>query len=264
MGIVNTLKFKLLKIKPIQYYFLGKAHLNDKFYINEHKKGELEKKKTPSRTEIINYILSLFETKTTYLEIGVRDPDENFNLINADKKYSVDPGIEFEENPVDFALTSDAFFEQLKNGKALSKDIKFDVIFIDGLHLAEQVNKDIENSLKYIKEDGYIVIHDCNPPTEWHARIEHNYRYTPARHNWNGTTWKSFLKWRCNNLVKSCCIDSDWGVGILSKTHAIGESIDKIGEFYDYSELNNNRKEYLNLIDFQEFKNKTEVIHCTK
>ncbi|WP_303315955.1 class I SAM-dependent methyltransferase [Flavivirga abyssicola] len=260
MSFLDTIKEKLLKIKPIQYYVLGKFYLNDRFYINGQKRDEIERKKDPSRTEIINYILSLFDTKTTYLEIGVRDPTLNFDHIKAGKKYSVDPGIEFEENPVDFALTSDEFFEALKNEKILSKEIKFDVIFIDGLHLAEQVDKDIKNSLKYIKEDGYIVLHDCNPPTEWHARVEHNYKFTPAHSNWNGTTWKAFLKWRCNELINSCCIDSDWGVGILSKTQPIGKNIDKINKFYEYDALNNNRKEYLNLITFEEFKKKIKII----
>ena len=53
-------------------------------------------------------------------------------------------------------------------GKLLNSETKFDVIFIDGLHLAEQVERDIENSLDFIKEDGYF--YDCNPPSEWHAR----------------------------------------------------------------------------------------------
>ena len=70
----------------------------------------------------------------TYLEIGVRNPDDNFNRIKAEDKYSVDPGVEFKVNPVDFKLTSDQFFAQLLNGEVLNQNILFDVIFIDGLH----------------------------------------------------------------------------------------------------------------------------------
>ena len=169
-------------------------------------------------------------------------------------KYSVDPGCEYLENPVDFKLTSDDFFEELNHSRILFSGIKFDVIFIDGLHLAEQVDRDITNALDYIKDDGFIILHDCNPPTAWHAREEFSYNFTPAGKQWNGTTWKAFMKWRFNSNVQSCCIDSDWGVGIISKNIPIGKSINTKNQFYEFSELLANRVEYLNLIDFAEFK----------
>lgn len=217
-------------------------------------KSLIELNKKPLRTEIINFILSLFNRDTYYLEIGVRNPEHNFNKIKANKKYSVDPGIEFIKNPVDFKLTSDDFFEKLNNNEILSSQIKFDVIFIDGLHLAEQVDRDIKNALNYTKDDGIIVLHDCNPPTEWHARSNYDFHYTPAGMFWNGTTWKAFLKWRFNPNIQSCCIDSDWGVGILSKSHKIGHSIKQTNCFYEFHELEVNRKEYLNLLSFEDFK----------
>ena len=40
---------------------------------------------------------------------------------------------------------------------------KFDIIFIDGLHEYDQVKKDIVNSLKFIDEKGFILIHDLLP-----------------------------------------------------------------------------------------------------
>jgi hypothetical protein len=249
------IKDLLLKIKPIKYYAQGRNFLNDPLYL-EVQREKYSVAKSPPRTEIINFLLSLKQHDTCYLEIGVRDPEANFNHIKATQKYSVDPGVEFESNPVDFKLTSDAFFHKLSKNEILSNDIKFDVIFIDGLHLAEQVDKDISNALRYIKDDGFIVLHDCSPPTEWHARELYNYWHTPAHGLWNGTTWKAFLKWRFNPSVKSCCIDCDWGVGILSKTHPIGESIDVVNPFFEYGVLDNNRADHLNLIDFETFKNR--------
>ena len=215
---------------------------------------QIEIAKDPKRTEVMNYLLSLFKRDTTYLEIGVRNPDDNFNHIQATKKYSVDPGVEYKENPVDFQMTSDAFFEKLKQNAILSNTIKFDVIFIDGLHLADQVDTDIVNALQYLKNDGFIVLHDCNPTTQWHAREEHAYFGSPAKNFWSGTTWKAFAKWRTNPSIYSCCIDSDWGIGILTKTHNIGKSIEMANPFYEFHVLEKNRKEYLNLIDFQTLK----------
>ncbi len=258
MNIKNAIeqfKLKLLDFKHINFYITGRSFYKNKYYLDGKFKNELELKKTPSRTEIINYILSRFKNETYYLEIGVRDPNDNFNLIKADIKYSVDPGFEFEENPVDFKMTSDDFFKGLKEGKFLKPDVKFDVIFIDGLHLAEQVDKDIFNALNYIKKDGFIILHDCNPPTEWHSRVANGYFMTPASQFWNGTSWKAFIKWRLNTTLFSCCIDSDWGVGILSKGQNVGEYlVDDNKFYYDYSVFDANRKEFLNLIDFEKFK----------
>ena len=245
-----NIKNHLLKVKPIKYFAKGRRFYNDPYYLEGQRKSQGEKLKNPSRTEIINFLLSLKPNDTCYLEIGVSNPEKNFNHIIADSKYSVDPGLKFKENPVDFKMTSDVFFQKLSKNDILSNDIRFDVIFIDGLHLAEQVDRDIENALKYMKDDGFIVLHDCNPPTEWHARENYYYYNTPAVGDWNGTSWKAFLKRRFDPSIYSCCIDSDWGVGILSKQHKIGNSIDSSNPFFEFSSLDANREKYLNLIDF--------------
>ncbi len=251
---MHIIKQILLYFKPFQFYYKGKEYLNDPIYKECRRKDEKERNKNPSRTEIINFILSQFNRETLYLEIGVRNPDDNFNHIKAAVKYSVDPGVEYEENPVDFKLASDAFFKKLRNSEILSDKMKFDVIFVDGLHLADQVDRDVINAMNFIKEDGFIVLHDCNPPTEWHARSDFSYGNTPAHGNWNGTTWKAFLKWRSNPLVQSCCIDSDWGVGVLSRKHSLGDPLETKSQFYEYKELEAHRKTYLNLLDFEDFK----------
>jgi hypothetical protein len=77
---------------------------------------------------------------------------------------------------------------------------------------------------------------------------------TPAKGHWNGTTWKAFVKWRSNPEVQSCCVDTDWGIGILSKSAAIGSYISKSNDFFEYNTFANERKHYLNLVDFEELK----------
>lgn len=251
---MSLIKKIVIGLNPIRVYRKGFLFLSNPIYLNGRKKVKTEMLKEGSRTETINLLLSKLNRDTNYLEIGTRNPEHNFNHINATQKYSVDPGVEFKKNPVDFKLTSDAFFEKLDKGEILSKELRFDLIFIDGLHLAEQVDKDIQNALRYIKEDGFIVLHDCNPPTEWHARETYAYRYSPAGGIWNGTTWKAFLKWRANTEISSCCVDTDWGMGILSKTYNLGEPNKTSNEFYEFDTLNKNRKALLNLHTFSEFK----------
>jgi hypothetical protein len=203
---------------------------------------------------VINFLLSHFNRETKYLEIGVRNPEDNFSQIRSNTKFSVDPGIEFESNTIDFNMTSDDFFSHWSQGKILSKDFKFDVIFIDGLHLAEQVDRDIINALQNLTDDGFIVLHDCNPPAEWHSREDYYYRESPAQGYWNGTTWKAFLKWRFDDSVTSCCIDTDWGVGIISKKYIIGQKLLPQNLFFEYNVLDKNRTELLNLMEFEDFK----------
>jgi hypothetical protein len=184
----------------------------------------------------------------------VRNPADNFNKIIAPVKYSVDPGLEFLENPVDFVLTSDQFFDQIREDKILNKDIRFDVVFIDGLHTAEQVDRDIKNALNFIKDDGFIVLHDCNPPSEWHARETYNFDLSPARQYWNGTTWKAFVRAREREDLSCCCIDCDWGIGVISKTINLGAQNTVQNKYYEYNIFSENRVKSLNLIPFNKFK----------
>lgn len=254
--IYKTLR---LVIKDSDYkkkYELGHSYLNNSFHLDGIAKTNLEISKSPKRYDIINFLLDTFNTKTTYLEIGVRFVEDNFDKILANKKYSVDPGFENRNNPVDFKLTSDAFFNKLSKNEILSRDIKFDVIFIDGLHLAEQVERDIENALHFIKDDGFLVLHDCNPPTNFHASEYYQYRKSPSLDNWNGTTWKAFFKYRLKDNLYSCCIDTDWGIGIISKTKKLGMKSTVSNPFFEYAVLESNRKDSLGLISFNEFKSK--------
>lgn len=236
-------------------YDWGKRYLSHPDIIETKRITEIETLKRPLRSDIINYLIwSLKKSDIVYLEIGVRNPKDNFDLIKTEKKYSVDPGIEFKENPVSYKLTSDDFFSQLKSDKILDSKIKFDVIFIDGLHLADQVKRDINNAIEFLSDDGFIVLHDCNPPTEWHARYNYRFDISPASIYWNGTTWKAFVEFRKRVDFFSCCIDSDWGVGLISKKINFGlpNKIENI--YFEYNIFNEWRKESLNLISFEEFK----------
>ncbi|WP_053069193.1 hypothetical protein [Bizionia psychrotolerans] len=96
-------------VKLMNYNRIGKAIYFDEYFKRTAQLSSLENLKKPRRTDIINYLISLVDGKN-YLEIGVRDPRKNFNKIQCATKFSVDPGIEFEDNPVDFDMTSDLFF----------------------------------------------------------------------------------------------------------------------------------------------------------
>ena len=152
------------------------------------------------RTDIINTFIQKYGYKS-YLEVGTQDPTSNFDKINVEHKVSIDP---FPRGEVTFVGTSDEYFE------SIADDVKYDIIFIDGLHHSEQVDIDIENSLKQTNNNGIVILHDCNPPTLEHTLIP---RVQPQ---WNGDVYKSILKFRKNNKNHEYfTVDCDWGVGVI-------------------------------------------------
>lgn len=191
-----------------------------------------------SRTSIINHLIHKHKLNN-YLEIGVRD-GRNYEKIIAKNKTGVDP---YPSKNIDglHKLTSDEFFKINKT--------KFDLIFIDGLHLEYQVDKDIKESLKILSNNGFIIMHDCNPPTEFHQR--ENYEIDGKFPPWNGTVWKSFAKLRIKKVDLSLsCVDCDWGVGIIRK---IKQSKFELSGNLDFDFLDKNRVNLLNLISVSDF-----------
>jgi hypothetical protein len=151
-------------------------------------------------------------------------------------------------------MTSDEFFEQLNVGRILSSDFKWDIIFIDGLHLADQADRDIKNSLTHLSDDGFIVLHDCNPPTEWHARENYSYDLTPARVMWNGTTWKALFNQRLNPSTSVLCIDTDFGVGIVMKNQLFPALNHNHNPYFEFHVFDTTRKTSINLMSYNDFK----------
>lgn len=171
-----------------------------------------ETAKSPKRTEVINFCASQRNFEN-YLEIGVRNPADNFDKIQVPNKTSVDPGIEFVANPVTHKMTSDAFYELWSKNKMAH----YDLIFIDGLHLAEQVARDISNAIDMTTENGVIVLHDCNPPHQIFAREDFTLD-GPAGGAWNGTTYKAAWEYAFIGAYETRIIDCDWGVGVIDKS----------------------------------------------
>lgn len=190
------------------------------------------------RYDIINYFISKYKYKK-YLEIGVAK-GENIKQIKAETIVGVDPNIEA-TGVVTHVMTSDDFFSQ-------NKDI-FDIIFIDGLHHDFQVDKDIINSLKFIQQDGVIILHDCNPPTREHATDDW------ILSDWNGTVWKSIVKQRCTNKnISINVVNIDWGCGIIKKGHQEIYTKESIDTCLSWEYFSKNKNEILNLITTSEFK----------
>ncbi len=186
-----------------------------------------------TRTEIINALIKKHSYKK-YLEIGVRNPTHNFNAIEAEHKVGVDPATTAQAT---HCMTSDEFFRQN------SQD--FDLIFVDGLHHAEQAYKDVINGLNCLAEGGSIVVHDCKPRS-YEAQLVPRVQTV-----WNGDVWKAWvlLRFKRDDLTMFV-VDADEGCGVIQK----GEQLPiEIQGQLSYDNLVENMQEWLNLFSVEQF-----------
>lgn len=152
------------------------------------------------RYDIIRHLIEKRGYKS-YLEIGVLG-NETFNsLPTLEIKHSVDPNGQAVYN-----MTSDEFF-------ANHCSRSYDIVFIDGLHLSEQVTKDIENSLTHLNKGGIIVVHDCLPSWEY-EQLREGVSGKP----WTGDVWKAFAAIRfARHDLRMCVVDTDYGCGLIER-----------------------------------------------
>ena len=204
------------------YYFFTNERFSKKLNYDWHKKS--------SRFDLINKII-IKKKFESYLEIGCQS-DVNFSKIIIKNKIGVDP-----QSGGTHRMTSDDFFKQNKK--------KFDLIFIDGLHIYEQVLKDIENSLKILNENGVILIHDCLPAKIWHQTI-------PQTHSsWNGDVWKSIVKSRTRADIDTYTIEADQGLGLILKRKNKDILVDEIENFKNlkFKDYYTHHKKFMRIVD---------------
>ena len=201
--------FIKLFIPPIFRYWNFKEYLNS--IIREKDKINFENSFYKRHAFINKAIMTKKNCK--YLEIGVQNNDV-FNsipltLIN---KIGVDP-----IKGGTHRMTSDDFFKK--------NNIKFDVIFIDGLHEYTQCQRDVINSLKCLNENGIILLHDLIPKNSFEASV-------PQKQSaWTGDVWKVAVELNGSKNIDFKIANIDHGVGICK--------IKKNTEYIKLSELKN-------------------------
>ena len=217
------MKLNIDLIKRFFYYFYG-----EKFF----KRFNYDWSNYPGRFEIIQKIIDKKKYEN-YLEIGC-DKDSNFTKISIKNKIGVDP-----LSGGNLKMTSNVFF---KNNKTF-----FDCIFIDGLHIYEQVREDIFNSIKFLNPNGIIIIHDCLPLKIWNQIVPKMYGH------WNGDVWKAIVEARTMKNIDTYTCKADHGLGMILKRPnrnllKINTDNFKKLKFKDYY---NNHKNFMNIIEVE-------------
>jgi hypothetical protein len=185
------------------------------------------------RTAILNTLVERYGY-TSYLEIGQGFRRDNFDWVRCPVKIGVDPDKSLNAA---YQMTSDEFF--------VLNDDTFDLIFIDGLHQADQVERDILNALKILNENGAILVHDCNPTTQAMQVVPRSQAF------WTGDVWKAWVKLRATRPdLKMYVINTDAGCGLIRKGSQ--ETI-QIPASLTYEGLAENRQRWLNLVEPNDF-----------
>lgn len=190
-----------------------------------------------NRTDILNFLIKNNNYKN-YLEIGVEE-GINFEAIQLapENKIGVDPDKKSKANVLN---TSDEFFIFAKK-----IGLKFDIAWIDGLHVKEQVIKDIENALDCLNDGGIVCAHDMLPINEIMQR--------PVREQdiWTGNCWQAFVELRkTRSDLEMYVVNTDWGVAIIRKNSQI--LLDTDLEI-NYENFLNNKQDWMNIKSIDEF-----------
>lgn len=164
--------------------------------------------------------------KSVYLEIGVWR-GFTFRYMSADEKIAVDPALKLSartRRQADakarathyFEMTSDAFFA---NEAGFLEQRGIDVALIDGLHTYEQTLRDVENTLHHLRDDGVIVLHDCNPANALVGRPARSRADLPWWYFiWSGDVWKVIVHLRSTrDDLRIAVLNCDFGLGVIRK-----------------------------------------------
>jgi len=193
------------------------------------------KKRQMKRSDVIQNTIDKIGAQN-YLEIGVFKAD-NFLKIKAPVKVAVDPDFQIPLkkrlvarlhstflNRTRFCeVTSDEYFQQ-KSKDPRDARLKFDVVFIDGLHTFEQSYQDVLNSLEVTHENSVIIMHDCFPPDAAAAWPADNLAHARSldipdwKNEWCGDTWKTIATLRSTRSdLNAFVLDCDFGLGVITK-----------------------------------------------
>ena len=150
-----------------------------------------------NRHAFINKAISQYKD-CKYLEIGV-DLNQVFNSIplKSDKKFGVDP---FRGG--NYRMTSNEFFQKYNH-------LKFNVIFIDGLHHYEQCQRDCLNSIKSLEDGGIILFHDFLPKSPFEENVPRK------QSTWTGDVWKLGVQLTYSENCDFFISNFNHGIGIL-------------------------------------------------
>lgn len=160
-----------------------------------------------NHTTLLNHLIAKYNLKS-YCEIGIKNPASNYNKINCQDKEGCDPNPEAKAVGI-FTLTSDQYFNHFP------EYIHKDLFFIDGLHHADQVERDFNNSLKCLNDGGFIVLHDTCPDEEQYTTVPRQTK------RWFGDVFSFAMNLGRYTGLNFLTIDEDCGITVCWKLREV-------------------------------------------
>lgn len=172
-----------------------------------------------TKTDIINTLIGQRGYRK-YLEISMHNEQQNFSSVRCHRKRFV---------ACDTAAVAETdYLTFLK-----CDTVKFDLIFIDGIHTETDALNDIQAALNNLAGGGAIILHDCLPPDAWHQRELSDYH---EGENWNGTVWKAALRIFNQTNYRCTLVDTDWGCAIIDTAGSQSPVNRILPEILDYEQ----------------------------
>ncbi len=226
-------------------------------------KGKLKKYKMDSRTDIrfkydiVNYLGKKYNY-SNFLEISSTITGHAYDKIDKNIFTAKEILFYLPDSTYDYGQTSirsDLKINPINYEEGLNKlkDRKFDIVFVDPCHTFEQSQKDIQNALNLVSDNGIVVVHDCCPKDFYSIGP-----YKPGE--WSGQTYEAFIDFNINNpYIETCVVDTDYGCGIIfkNKIRKIPYQLPPNLKFEDSTQwayFITHLKELINLISVEEFK----------
>jgi glycosyltransferase involved in cell wall biosynthesis len=149
------------------------------------------------RHDMLNHLTTFLEPEFAYLEIGIEDGYTFQRIEKASQKVGVDPSPSF-QGPNVILKTADDYFE---SQPSLSFPLR--LVFIDGMHQATYVIRDLVNSVHCCAKESrsrfFVVVDDVLPhseaeqyPIPLHHIVDDKgiVKYAPGSGSWSGDVWK--------------------------------------------------------------------------
>ena len=176
---------------------------------------------------------------TSYLEIGT-EKNVTFDKIKCDCKVGCDPKAVSSSEGEILKIKSDQFFKD--------NNATFDCIFVDGLHVYDQVRRDIVHSLEVLNEGGLILVHDSFPLTIGEQAVPQE------KFVWTGDVWKAIVEVRTRPDLDSAVCLIDYGVALILKRVNTDQLSMMVSDFnkLSFSDYVNQYSQWLRPIEYDD------------
>ena len=157
------------------------------------------------RHDLLRALHELIQPKI-YLEIGVQTGRSLVQARPGTISIGVDPnpqlsGVTIENPYFIFSRTSDDFFAEFTEDSIKKAYTPYDMVFIDGMHLIENVMRDYSNAVRWSHHRTVIIVDDVLP---YKPEIASR---TPMPGDWTGDVWKIYSILTAHSSVNAVLVD---------------------------------------------------------